>query len=113
MSAIVELAERLGKAIADSPQAKAYRDARAGLNQQPAVLKLLQEFQAQSEKVARLEEENRPIEVGDKHKLQSLHEQLIGNDVFKKYTMAQMEYVDLLRKVSQAMDAQLRATEQE
>ena len=113
MSAIMELAEQLGKAISDSPQAKALRDARAGLNQQPVVLKLLQEFQAQSDKIAQLEEANKPIEVEDKRRLQALHEQLIGNDVFKKYTMAQMEYVDLLRKVNQALDAQLGTTEQE
>lgn len=112
MSAIIELAERLGKAIADSPQAKALRDARTALNAQPAVLRLVEEFQAQSDKIAQLEEENRPVEVDDKRKLQSLHEKLIGTDIFKTYTMAQMEYVDLLRKVNQALDAQLTTTEQ-
>ncbi len=111
MTDIMDLAERLGKSIADSSQAKALRDARVELNQQPGILQLLQDFQAQSDKIAHLEEENKPIEVEDKRKLQDLHNQLVANDVFKKYTAAQMEYVDLLRKVNETLDAQLAPTE--
>ena len=111
MAEIMELAERLGKAIAVSPQATALRDMRVELNQQPAVLRLLQEFQSQSDKIAHLEEENKPIEVDDKRKLQDLHSQLIANEVFKKFTAAQMEYVDLLRKVNEMLDGQLASTE--
>ena len=66
MSAVTELAERLGKAIADSPQAAALRAARKAVNQQPELDKLLKDFQQQSERIARLEQENKPVEVEDK-----------------------------------------------
>ena len=112
MSAVTELAERLGKAIADSPQAAALRAARKAVNQQPELDKLLKDFQQQSERIARLEQENKPVEVEDKHKLQTLHEELVASDVFKKYTAAQVEYVDLMRKVNEAIGRQISDTEQ-
>ncbi|MDY6914600.1 MAG: YlbF family regulator [Planctomycetota bacterium] len=112
MSAVTELAERLGKAIADSPAATNLRDARKAVNQQPELEKLLKDFQQQSERIAQMEQENKPVEVEDKRKLQELHGELIASDVFKKYTAAQVEYVDLMRKVNEAIGRQISDTEQ-
>ena len=111
MNEIIELAERLGRAISDSPQAAGLREARSELDKHEDVKELLKEFQAQSEKIARLEDENKPIEVDEKHKLQGLQEKLVSHDVFKKYTAAQVEYVDLMRKVNQTLRKQLSKTE--
>ncbi len=111
MAAIIELAERLGKAISDSPQAAALRTARDEMGKQPELDQLLKDFRIQNEKVAGLEAEGKPIEVDDKHKLQELHDKLIASDVFKKFTAAQVEYVDLMRKVNQAMGKELADTE--
>ena len=111
MSAITELASRLGKTIAASPEAAALKTARDGLNSQPDVAKLLTDLQAQSAKVQQLEAENKPIEVDDKHALQSLQEQLAASDVFKKYTAAQVNYIDLMRQVNQAIQTELTTVE--
>ena len=111
MSAITELAERLGKCIADSPQAVTLRNAKAALNAQPEILDLLKGFQEHSDKLAALQAENKPIEVDDKHKLQDLQDKLLGEDVFKAFTAAQMEYVDLMRQVNQSLSKHLADTE--
>ena len=111
MDAIVEMARRLGRTIAESPQAKALRAAQEQLNTQPDVRELLEEFQNQSRKVVQLEAEKKPVEVDDKHKLQSLQNQLISKEAFKSYTAAQVEYVDLMRKVNDALQGELSATE--
>ena len=107
MSAITELATRLGKAIADSPEAAALREARETFNADEALKKLLEEFEAQSEKVARLQEQNQPIEVDDKHRLSELEDKLAASEVFKKLTAAQVEYIDLMRKVQTTLRAEL------
>ena len=78
MEAIIQMAARLGNAVASSPQATALRDAMRELDDQPEVRKLLDEFQVHSRKVAELQAENKPIEVEDKHKLQELQGQFIG-----------------------------------
>jgi len=109
---ITEMTEKLGKAIADSPAAARLRECRKALDQQPDVLKTLQEYQEQSQKVGQLEEQNKPVEVEDKHRLQELHDKLVANDVFKRYTAAQVDYVDMMRKVNTALRKHLSAIEE-
>ena len=111
MNEIVELAERLGKAIASSAQAGNLRAARKAMDAQPAIAGALNDYQAQAEKVAKLREENKPIEIDDKHRLQELQDKLLAQEVFKKFTAAQVEYVDLMRKVNQAIGKPLAETE--
>jgi len=113
MDHILELAERLGKAIAESPQARNMLAAGDALREQKDVAGLLGEFQAQSDKITQLENEQKPVEVEDKHKLQDLHDKLVACEVFKRYTAAQVEYVDLMRKVNEAMGQHLEETEME
>ena len=110
MEAIIAMATRLGKAIAESPQAKALRDAQGALDAHAEVKQLLTDFRAQSEKVARLQAEQKPIEVDDKHRLAELETKLVGEDVFKKFTAAQFEYVDLMRKVNDELRKHLLET---
>ena len=108
---IIQLAERLGKAIAASPQAAALRAARKELQAQKDVLATLNEYQQQAQKVGMLEAENKPIGVDDKHKLQQLHDKLVSIDVFKKFTAAQVEYVDLMRRVTTTLRKNLADVE--
>ena len=111
MQAILALAERLGKAVADSPQAKALREARSELNKDEDVSKLFDEFRAQAEKVAKFEHDSKPVEVADKHKLQDLQGRLVSDETFKKFTAAQVEYVDMMRRVNETLRKELSETE--
>jgi len=109
--AIVELAGRLGKAIADSPASAALRAARKAVTDHPEAGKLYKDFQDQSLKLAKLSSEEKPVEVDDKHKMRELHEKLIATEEFKKYTAAQVEYADLMRQVSEAIQTKLEEEE--
>ncbi len=110
-NAIIELAGRLGKAIADSPTVTELNAASKAIEDHPEVSKLYREFHDQSLKVAKLESEEKPVEVADKHKLLELREKLIASAEFKKYTAAQVEYADLMRQVSEAMQSKLEEAE--
>ena len=107
MDDIIQLAEKLGKAIAASKEAVNLRQVREAVSDEPGLAETLQEFGRQSEKVAALEAENKPVEVDDKHKLRELNDKLVANDLFKKYTAAQVDYVDMMRKVNEALQSQL------
>jgi len=111
VSEISELAEKLGKAIASSDQAAKLRQARAELDKHPDVKQLLEEYGQQAQKVSQLESQNKPVEVEDKHALRDLHGKLIASDVFKQFTAAQVEYVDVMRQVSDTLRGQLAETE--
>ncbi len=107
MADITELAERLGKAINSSPQAAALRAARKSLEADPQLSQLLKDYQAQAGKIDRLEGDNKPVEVEDKHKLQELQDKLFASETFKAFTAAQVEYVDLMRQVNSVLREQL------
>ena len=113
MDEITQLAERLGKAVAASVEATKLREARKALDAASDVSKTLDEYREQSEKVARLDTENKPVEVEDKHKLRDLHEKLVSSEVFKQFTAAQVDYVDMMRKVNGALQSQLADTEKD
>ena len=89
------------------------RAARQELDKQDDIKLLLRDFHAQSEKMAKLQEADKPIEVDDKHKLQELQDKLISQEVFKKFTAAQVEYVDLMRRVNETLRKQLAKTEKD
>jgi cell fate (sporulation/competence/biofilm development) regulator YlbF (YheA/YmcA/DUF963 family) len=108
---LIEKARQLAEDIAASPQAQAVKQAREKLNANPEAAKLYKEFQQHARKVAELEAANKPIEVEDKQKLRRLQEQLVANDEVKELTSAQVEYVDLMRQVNQALGAKLQELE--
>ena len=110
-SAIIDMAEKLGKAISESPQAVKLREVRKELDQHKDVLEPLQQYQEQARKLEQLQHENKPVEVEDKHKLRDLHEKLVASEVFKRFTAAQVEYVDLMRQGNQALRKQLAEVE--
>jgi len=113
MDDVISMAEKLGTAIAQSPQALGLREARKAMQAQPDLVKLLDDYQAQTDKVAALEEQQKPVEVDDKRKLQDLHDRLVSSDVFKKYTAAQVEYVDMMRRVNHILRKHLTEVEAE
>jgi len=113
MDPIIEQAEKLGKAIAQSPAAAKLRAARKEVNGDAELSRLLKDYQAQSEKIARLEQDNQPVEVEEKRKLKALEEKLLASQQFKNLTAAQMDYVDLMRKVNSALRQQLNEVEGE
>ena len=106
------MAEKLGEAIAQSPQAAALRNARDAVSKEKDLTDLLQQYREQINKISKLEEEKTPVEVEDKHKLSELQTKLFASEPFKKFTAAQVEYVDLMRKVNDVLRKQLMETEQ-
>jgi cell fate (sporulation/competence/biofilm development) regulator YlbF (YheA/YmcA/DUF963 family) len=112
MNEIIEQAGRLGGMIAKSMQATKLREAKEALHKDAAATALLADYQKQAMKVGQLEEQNKPIEVEDKRKLQELQSKLVSMDVFKKFTATQVEYIDLMRKVNEALRKELAGTEE-
>ena len=111
MQAIVELASRLGKAIAESPQAAKLRSCRQELNKHKDLLQLLSDYSAQADRIAKCEQEGKPIEVEDKHKLVDIQSKLVSSEVFKAFTAAQVDYIDMMRKVNSELRKCLAETE--
>jgi len=111
VKAIVELAGRLGKAIAEAPEAARLRVAREEMGKDETATKLLKDFREQNDRIDQLQQDGKSIEVEDKHKLQTLREQLTASETFKKFSAAQVDYIDLMRQVNEALQKELADTE--
>jgi cell fate (sporulation/competence/biofilm development) regulator YlbF (YheA/YmcA/DUF963 family) len=107
----IEMSKALGKEIANSPQAIAYRAASDAIHADAELSKMIEEYERQAGKIADLEDQQKPVEVEDKRRLQELNGRLVSSAQFKKFSAAQMEYINLLRQVNDAMRAELAETE--
>jgi cell fate (sporulation/competence/biofilm development) regulator YlbF (YheA/YmcA/DUF963 family) len=112
MQNILDLAAQLGKTIAESPQAATLRAAKAELDRHADLAAMLKDFSAQADKIARLEAEGKAIEAADKHRLTELEDKLVGHEIFKRYMAAQVDYVDLMRKVNAELRKHLAGVEE-
>lgn len=109
--ALTQLAQRLGREVADSPQARSLREAKEAVRSDADLHQTFQSFNEQTAKIQKAIQANEPIEVSDKKRLEELHGKLIGSQEFKQFTAAQVEYTALMRSVVDAMGQQLAETE--
>jgi len=107
MSAVIEMARRLGRSIAESQEAKNHHDARKAVRDRPDLDELMKAYQEHNAKVAQKEHEGKPVEVNDKHKLQELHDQIVASPELKKLSAAEVEYMDLMRRVNEAIQKEI------
>ncbi|GMU84169.1 MAG: hypothetical protein AMXMBFR47_40390 [Planctomycetota bacterium] len=109
-AALLDQARALGRSIAAHPRVKAFLDARDQIGRDPAAQKMLVDYQQAVEKIHQLEAENKPIEVGDKHRVRDLEAQMSGNEAIKALMRSQADYVELMTQVNRAMEESLGGT---
>jgi len=106
---VVDEAEKLGKLIADHPAAKKLEAVLERLEKDTEAQRVLNDYHRQLDKIAEKEQAGNPIEVEDKQQAEALRKQIIHNAVLRDLQMAQMDYVDLMRRVDQAIGGQAPA----
>jgi len=104
---ILNQAQRLGKLIAQHPRTQAMQQASAAARADTDAQRLLDDHRRQAEHIHRLENEGKPIEVADKHKLANLEAKVAGNPLIMKLMKAQADYVQLMQAVNSAIGSQL------
>src|SRR5450432_1620561 len=99
---ILQEAEKLGQLIKDHPAVERYKNAQKSVAADPEAGRLLTDFDKQLEALGRQEQQGRPVTDAQKLALESLQSKIISHIKIKNLNMAQVEFIDLLRKVSQA-----------
>lgn len=105
------MADKLGNAIADSDAGRSYREARKEMEADADAKVLMEQFQTHVQKLSQAEQQGQPIEVEDKKQLEDLQGKLAGNPKVKAFTAAQMDYMDLIRQVSQRIQGPMNAAD--
>jgi cell fate (sporulation/competence/biofilm development) regulator YlbF (YheA/YmcA/DUF963 family) len=106
---ILDMAEKLGELIAQHPAVARFKQAQKSLTDDPEASRLLSDFERSLETLARQEASGVPITDAQQHTLQQSQARVASHVKIKAMNLAQLEFVDLLRKVGQTYQKPLAA----
>jgi cell fate (sporulation/competence/biofilm development) regulator YlbF (YheA/YmcA/DUF963 family) len=104
-------AGKLGDLVAQHPAVARYKDARKGVEQDPDANRLLAEFDRQIESLARQQQSGLPVTDAQQQSLEALQSRLVSHLKIKALNMAQVEFIDLLRRITQTIQTRLNLQE--
>src|SRR3954471_14791417 len=100
-------ANKLGQQVAQHPAVAKYRAAQKSVAEDPDASRLLRDFDRMLETLGRQEQTGMVVTDAQRTQLESLQSQIMTHIKVKALNMAQLEFVDLLRKVNQAIQGKL------
>jgi cell fate (sporulation/competence/biofilm development) regulator YlbF (YheA/YmcA/DUF963 family) len=98
---ILQAAEKLGQMLKDHPAVERFKSAQKSVSEDAEATRLLGEFDRQIEALGRQEQTGRPVTDAQRMQLESLQSKIVSHIKIKNLNLAQVEFVDLLRKISQ------------
>ena len=104
---IMSEADKLGNLVAQHPAVEKYKQAQKAVMEDPDASRTMAEFERQLESLARQEATGMPVTDAQRSQLESLQSRIVSNIKVKALNMAQVEFIDLLRKVNQAIQSKV------
>ena len=108
MERLIEMASSLGQRIAAHERTTLLKEAQKAVNEDTEAGGLIKQYQQQAEKIGQLEQEQKPVEVDDKHKLSEIEQKISTNEKLKELTHRQVDFVEMMHKVKQTLDNELQ-----
>ena len=100
---ILEEAEKLGQLVAQHPAVARFKQAQKAVADDPEAGRLLNEFDRQLDALGRQEQSGLPVSDAQRMQLESLQSRIVSHLKIKALNLAQVEFVDLLRRVTQTI----------
>jgi cell fate (sporulation/competence/biofilm development) regulator YlbF (YheA/YmcA/DUF963 family) len=107
---ILQAAEKLGELLKQHPAAERFKAAQKSVAEDPDAGRLLADFERQLEALGRQEQQGRPVTDAQRMQLEGLQAKIVSHIKIKNLNLAQVEFVDLLRKISQTYQRPLADT---
>jgi cell fate (sporulation/competence/biofilm development) regulator YlbF (YheA/YmcA/DUF963 family) len=104
---ILAEADKLGHLVAQHPAVERYKQAQKAVSEDPDATRALSDFERQFETLARQEQSGMPITDAQRQQLEATQSRIVSNIKVKALNMAQVEFIDLLRKVNQAIQGKV------
>ncbi len=109
---IMNAAEKLSQMVAEHPAVAKYKQAQKAVAEDPEAARMLGDFDKQLEALARQEQSGAGISEAQRQQLESLQSRIISHIKIKNLNMAQVDFIDLLRKINQTIQRPLQETGQ-
>jgi cell fate (sporulation/competence/biofilm development) regulator YlbF (YheA/YmcA/DUF963 family) len=107
---IMDEAAKVGQLVAQHPAVARYKEARRAVDQDAEASRMLSELDRQIESLTRQSQAGMPPTDAQQQQLEALQGRIVSHIKIKALNMAQVEFVDLLRKVNQTWQAKLADT---
>jgi cell fate (sporulation/competence/biofilm development) regulator YlbF (YheA/YmcA/DUF963 family) len=104
---ILDAAEKLSQLVAEHPAVARYKSAQKSVAEDPEAGRLLSDFDRQIETLGRQEQQGIPVSDVQRQALESLQSRIMSHIKIKNLNMAQVEFIDLLRRVNQTIQRPL------
>jgi cell fate (sporulation/competence/biofilm development) regulator YlbF (YheA/YmcA/DUF963 family) len=108
---IMDEASKLGDLVAQHPAISRYRDARKAVEQDTDASRLMAEFDRQIEALSRQQASGMPVTDAQQQQIESLQSRIVSHLKIKALNLAQVEFIELLRKITQTIQRQLNLQE--
>ena len=100
---ILDAAEKLSLLVADHPSVAKYKSAQKSVSDDAEAGRMLADFDRQIETLSRQEQQGVPVSEAQRAALETLQSRIVSHIKIKNLNMAQVEFIDLLRKVNQTI----------
>jgi cell fate (sporulation/competence/biofilm development) regulator YlbF (YheA/YmcA/DUF963 family) len=107
MTQILADAEKLGQLVAQHPAVEKYKQAQKAVADDSEANRAMADFERMLESLARQEQSGMSVTDAQRSSLESLQSRIVSNIKVKALNRAQVEFIDLLRKVNQAIQSKV------
>ena len=104
---ILDEAEKLGQLVAQHPAVDRYKQAQKAVADDAEASRLMADFERAYAKLAQQAEAGLPVTDAQRDQLESIQAKIVSHIKVKNLNLAQVEFVDLLRKVGQIIQRPL------
>ena len=104
---LMDEATKLGQLASQHPAVLRYKQARETVDKDADANRLLADLDRQIEALTRQQQSGVPVSDAQQQQLEAMQSRIVSHIKIKALNMAQVEFVDLLRKISQTMQRQL------
>ncbi|MDB5171405.1 MAG: hypothetical protein JWO87_471 [Phycisphaerales bacterium] len=104
---IMDEATKLGQLVAQHPAVARYKQAREAVDKDPEATRMLADLDRQIENLTRQQQAGLPVTDAQQQQLEALQNRIVSQLKIKNLNLAQVDFVDLLRKVTQTIQRQL------
>jgi cell fate (sporulation/competence/biofilm development) regulator YlbF (YheA/YmcA/DUF963 family) len=104
---ILDSAEKIGLLVKDHPAFEKYRAAAKTVSEDAEAGKLVNDFNRQLETLMRQEQSGMPVTDAQHQQLETLQQRIASHIKMKALHMAQTDFYDLMRKVTQTIQKPL------
>jgi cell fate (sporulation/competence/biofilm development) regulator YlbF (YheA/YmcA/DUF963 family) len=104
---IMAEAEKLGQLVAQHPAVAKYKQAQKSVSDDADATRLLADFDRQLETLSRQEQSGLPVTDAQRQQLENLQSKIVSHIKVKNLNIAQVEFIDLLRRITQTIQRPL------